>query len=118
MRRGSVRVTAAATREIAFRKYQGLGNDFILVRSSGEKEREEARRCPAGRLLARALIAACVGAASLQVDNRSSSEPIVTPDQAAKLCDRNFGIGGDGVSFPRCAHCPSTPRCARCSSPS
>ncbi|KAM6592331.1 hypothetical protein CsatA_000034 [Cannabis sativa] len=46
-----------------FVKYQGLGNDFILV------------------------------------DNRDSSEPRVTPEQAVKLCDRNFGIGGDGVIF-------------------
>ncbi|KAK3407049.1 hypothetical protein EUGRSUZ_K03171 [Eucalyptus grandis] len=33
------------------------------------------------------------------VDNRDSSEPRVTPEQAAKLCDRNFGIGADGVIF-------------------
>lgn len=33
-----------------------------------------------------------------QVDNRQSSEPVITPEQAVKLCDRNFGIGGDGVS--------------------
>ncbi|XP_021819084.1 diaminopimelate epimerase, chloroplastic [Prunus avium] len=33
------------------------------------------------------------------VDNRDSSEPKVTPEQAAKLCDRNFGIGADGVIF-------------------
>lgn len=33
----------------------------------------------------------------LQVDNRHSNEPIISPEQAAKLCDRNFGIGGDGV---------------------
>eukprot|EP00262_Sarcandra_glabra_P000574 TRINITY_DN1068_c0_g1_i1.p1 TRINITY_DN1068_c0_g1~~TRINITY_DN1068_c0_g1_i1.p1 ORF type:complete len:358 (-),score=42.65 TRINITY_DN1068_c0_g1_i1:347-1420(-) len=46
-----------------FFKYQGLGNDFILV------------------------------------DNRDSMEPRVTPEQAIKLCDRNFGIGADGVIF-------------------
>jgi hypothetical protein len=34
MRRCSVKAAAAATREITFRKYQGLGNDFILVSSS------------------------------------------------------------------------------------
>ncbi|KAK4396269.1 Diaminopimelate epimerase, chloroplastic [Sesamum angolense] len=33
------------------------------------------------------------------VDNRDSSEPKITPEQAVKLCDRNFGIGADGVIF-------------------
>ncbi|KAL3839574.1 hypothetical protein ACJIZ3_024165 [Penstemon smallii] len=33
------------------------------------------------------------------VDNRDSMEPKVTPEQAVKLCDRNFGIGADGVIF-------------------
>ncbi|KAL3628566.1 hypothetical protein CASFOL_027612 [Castilleja foliolosa] len=33
------------------------------------------------------------------VDNRDSTEPKVTPEQAVKLCDRNFGIGADGVIF-------------------
>ncbi|TVP65250.1 MAG: diaminopimelate epimerase [Nodularia sp. (in: Bacteria)] len=33
------------------------------------------------------------------VDNRASSLPVVTPDQAIKLCDRHFGIGADGVIF-------------------
>ena len=47
--------------EVQFSKYQGLGNDFILV------------------------------------DNRHSDEPVITPEQAVKLCDRNFGIGADGV---------------------
>jgi diaminopimelate epimerase len=48
---------------LEFSKYQGLGNDFILV------------------------------------DNRSSAEPCLTPDQAEQLCDRHFGIGADGVIF-------------------
>jgi diaminopimelate epimerase len=48
---------------LEFTKYQGLGNDFILV------------------------------------DNRDSTTPKVTPEQAVKLCDRHFGIGGDGVIF-------------------
>ncbi|RCV18786.1 hypothetical protein SETIT_3G331200v2 [Setaria italica] len=50
-------------RALHFVKYQGLGNDFIMV------------------------------------DNRDSSVPKVTPEEAAKLCDRNFGIGADGVIF-------------------
>ena len=48
---------------IAFTKYHGLGNDFILV------------------------------------DNRATPEPLVTTEQAVKLCDRHFGIGADGVIF-------------------
>ncbi|WP_036479179.1 diaminopimelate epimerase [Myxosarcina sp. GI1] len=48
---------------IEFSKYQGLGNDFILV------------------------------------DNLHSVEPIITPEQAVKMCDRHFGIGADGVIF-------------------
>ncbi|AFY37477.1 diaminopimelate epimerase [[Leptolyngbya] sp. PCC 7376] len=48
---------------LEFTKYQGLGNDFILL------------------------------------DNRQQTEPLVTPEQAAKLCDRHFGIGADGVIF-------------------
>lgn len=49
--------------KVGFVKYQGLGNDFLLV------------------------------------DNRDRSEPSLSPEQAAKLCDRNFGVGGDGVIF-------------------
>lgn len=33
------------------------------------------------------------------VDNRHSSEPVVTAEQAVVLCDRHFGIGADGVIF-------------------
>lgn len=33
------------------------------------------------------------------IDNRSSSEPLLTQEQAVKLCDRHFGIGADGVIF-------------------
>jgi diaminopimelate epimerase len=33
------------------------------------------------------------------IDNRSSSTPVITPQQAVKLCDRHFGIGADGVIF-------------------
>ncbi|KAL4421735.1 hypothetical protein ABPG77_002351 [Micractinium sp. CCAP 211/92] len=57
------RQTTRCAASIQFAKYQGLGNDFILV------------------------------------DNRHQEEPVITPEQAIKLCDRNFGIGGDGVIF-------------------
>jgi len=33
------------------------------------------------------------------IDNRLSSQPVATPEQAIKLCDRHFGIGADGVIF-------------------
>ncbi len=49
--------------DISFTKYQGLGNDFILI------------------------------------DNRDRTEPLLTPDRAVHWCDRNFGIGADGVIF-------------------
>ncbi|MEM9137661.1 MAG: diaminopimelate epimerase [Cyanobacteria bacterium P01_F01_bin.42] len=49
--------------QIDFTKYQGLGNDFILI------------------------------------DNRRQSAPGLSPEQAVQLCDRHFGIGGDGVIF-------------------
>jgi diaminopimelate epimerase len=35
---------------------------------------------------------------NLQIDNRHQKDPILSPKEAVKLCDRNFGIGGDGVS--------------------
>ena len=57
------RITTRCQAAMRFVKYQGLGNDFILI------------------------------------DNRHAAEPVLTPDQAARLCDRNFGIGGDGVIF-------------------
>jgi diaminopimelate epimerase len=44
---------------VNFEKYEGLGNDFILVDASHDQE--------------------------------------VTPQRAAQLCDRRFGIGADGV---------------------
>ncbi len=46
---------------IGFSKYQGLGNDFILI------------------------------------DNRQDAKPIINSTEATLLCDRHFGIGGDGV---------------------
>ncbi|XP_071706587.1 diaminopimelate epimerase, chloroplastic-like isoform X2 [Rutidosis leptorrhynchoides] len=35
----------------------------------------------------------------IMVNNLDSTEPKITPEQAVKLCDRNFGIGADGVIF-------------------
>jgi len=48
---------------VPFAKYEGLGNDFVLI------------------------------------DQRAEADPVLTPEQSAALCNRNFGIGGDGVIF-------------------
>jgi diaminopimelate epimerase len=53
----------AASGTIDFSKYEGLGNDFVLV------------------------------------DDRDKESPSLTPEQSVKLCNRNFGVGGDGVIF-------------------
>ncbi len=47
--------------KIVFHKYQGTGNDFILI------------------------------------DNRSGEYSSLTTEQVRRLCDRRFGIGGDGL---------------------
>jgi len=33
------------------------------------------------------------------VDDRGTGEPSLSPDEAMRMCDRNFGIGADGVIF-------------------
>ena len=33
------------------------------------------------------------------IDNRHAPEPLISSDRAISLCDRHFGIGGDGVIF-------------------
>jgi diaminopimelate epimerase len=55
--------TSTMTTVVDFRKYHGLGNDFILI------------------------------------DDRNKVEPSLTPSQAEQLCNRNFGVGADGVIF-------------------
>lgn len=40
------------------------------------------------------------------IDNRQSSEPVFTSEQAVKFCDRHFGIGADGVIFALPAETP------------
>eukprot|EP00978_Attheya_sp_CCMP212_P015099 scaffold38832_cov24-Attheya_sp.AAC.1 len=55
--------SGSALGSIPFAKYEGLGNDFILI------------------------------------DDRDKTDPSLTPDESARLCDRNFCVGGDGVIF-------------------
>ena len=40
-----------------------------------------------------------------QVDNRHQKEPLITSEQAKRICDRNFGVGGDGVRDFSCNLC-------------
>lgn len=68
---------SAAKQGVQFCKYHGLGNDFILVRRRGPRHRNT----------------------TPQVDNRHAPEPLISQEEAVRLCDRNFGIGGDGVIF-------------------
>src|SRR5690606_33210733 len=49
--------------KISFYKYQGAGNDFVIV------------------------------------DNRNLSLDHHNPELIAKICDRRFGVGGDGMMF-------------------
>lgn len=49
--------------QLEFVKYQGLGNDFVIL------------------------------------DNRAQTQPYLTADQAIQVCNRNFGVGADGVIF-------------------
>lgn len=58
-----IRANGQAPRLVSFKKYHGLGNDFVLV------------------------------------DNRESEEPCMSPEEASTMCDRNFGVGADGVIF-------------------
>ena len=61
--RARAATVAAAGDKVRFAKYQGLGNDFVLV------------------------------------DNRDSDVIKMSSERCAALCDRNFGIGADGVIF-------------------
>ena len=33
------------------------------------------------------------------IDERSTGAPSLSPDEAMRMCDRNFGVGADGVIF-------------------
>ena len=77
---------ACAGRTVDFCKYQGLGNDFILVRTIKAQ----------GQVMPTALATSFTSLVS-QVDNRHQRDPVLSPEQASRLCNRNFGVGGDGV---------------------
>lgn len=68
---------------VEFTKYQGLGNDFILVSCRGINRKVVTHES--------------TSSFAPQVDNRHQEELLVSAEAAVKLCDRNFGIGGDGV---------------------
>ena len=113
----STRQAPRCSAAIKFAKYQGLGNDFILVRATEAPLVACAARAAPSRLPRHSCFSlrACVLATpAVQVDNRHQAEPVITPEQAVKLCDRNFGIGGDGVRR-RCAGaaCCWLPACCR-----
>ena len=43
----------------------------------------------------------------IMVDNRASRDLCMSPEEAQRLCDRNFGVGADGVIFATQAQDPS-----------
>lgn len=86
--------TSCQATAVEFSKYQGLGNDFILVRRPSADG--VAGFCV---LVDNGCVDCC------QVDNRHQQELLLSSEAAAKLCDRNFGIGGDGVGgTARCSN--------------
>ena len=167
------------TKKVKFAKYQGLGNDFILVsagrtssRHRSYEERRESRPGegkkiedkreqatwpsqkrgapfffplsssssdfslfvfplptslslpslnPRDQQLQQQLQRQQQQRQQQQIDNRHEDLPIISPEQAAKICDRNFGIGGDGVIFalpPRAPQAtPSATEAAQAGSP-
>jgi len=44
-------------------------------------------------------VPAGIGNDFILVDNRHAAEPVLKPEQAVRICDRNFGVGADGVIF-------------------
>ncbi|CAI5530389.1 unnamed protein product [Closterium sp. Naga37s-1] len=67
--------SASSSGKVRFSQYQGIGNDFILV--------------------SRPLLLY----PSLHARLPACGQPVVSQEQAAWLCDRHFGVGGDGVIF-------------------
>lgn len=121
--RSQRRVTVAAA-AVEFAKYQGLGNDFILVNRHALRycrsylfvamlpgllqltRVAQSERCVRLRRAWLGICETCISntrrgqttrRGMMQVDNRSQNELMVTAEQAVALCNRNFGIGGDGV---------------------
>jgi len=113
---------AANSELLEFTKFQGLGNDFILVREVEQLLTFLKASCacylscltshiyndgpvmhgnPAWLMCIKcSAFLLCV----LQVDNRHQKEPVISSEQAKSICDRNFGVGGDGVSVSNFAH--------------
>ena len=83
--------------KVEFSKYQGLGNDFILVSRQMKSVYGVVVRCCLKKRNGLKVLAPCCDLVCPQVDNRRQAEPIISAEQAIKVCDRNFGVGGDGV---------------------
>ncbi len=94
---------AAPPKTLQFAKYQGLGNDFILVRAGRQGPYLTTGRGPLTRVHLAFLLPFHIW--PTQVDNRHAIEPVITPEQAVAICNRNFGIGGDGVRRAGASNC-------------
>lgn len=89
----------AACRAIAFEKYQGLGNNFILVCFPMCWTVFGGRDGPSARSRCTSCTCCHTPFHMMQVDNRNSDDPVVSSEEAKTWCDVNFGVGGDGIIF-------------------
>ncbi|GJX94423.1 diaminopimelate epimerase, chloroplastic [Tanacetum coccineum] len=74
-------LTEAEYRRMCYDEEHEVSSALCLIRSSPNLEK----------------ISLAVNDATHMVNNLDSMELKVTPEQAAKLCDRNFGVGADGM---------------------
>lgn len=78
-----------------------------LMASAAMQPAPYAARAPAASAQRAAISASAVDFAKYHglgndfvlIDCRDSGTPSLTPEQAARMCDRNFGVGADGVIF-------------------
>lgn len=88
---------------VGFAKYEGLGNDFVVIEvGQAGKAGQMVQMVNAAELVKEAAQLASAGLATELAGSRRAETPVATqaalsPEQARALCDRHRGIGADGV---------------------